>query len=526
MGHLNIDQREWPAHIVHSILSSSLVSGFSIKTIMTKKLPLSVFLLLCISQFTLLFGQEEIRQGTGLLFDAQSYRSIPYKAPVTMATYENLPTRFSLEKYCPTPGNQGKYSTCTAFAVAYHMRTILFAMENNITNQFNIDQNIFSPTFVYERIKNSGDEDCMGGSNPVNALELLKTIGVPSLRTFPYECGGVAGTAALLEATSYPIIDYQILYFNDVKDTDPIKVLSVKKSLSEGSPVVICFKVRESFYNPGLQWRQLDSDGGPTGQHGLHAMVVVGYDDARYGGSFRVMNSWGTGWGDKGYIWIPYADFGMNCFGALQAYGKRSVREVNKRDSKGQYASDLPALLEGDVTFQERNGSPMPASRVIKQKEQGENGVFSSYKLSKAYVSGTRFRFYLTANTQSYLYAFASDLTGEITTIFPFADGMSPLIGANSTIAFPSEKKVVRMDKQPGTDYLLMLYSDKPLDVDELKLTMVLNGGTFGEQVQQSLGDQLVPSEYIEYSEDGIGFRVMEKTSGSIVPLMIEIVHN
>ncbi len=40
-----------------------------------------------------------------------------------------------------------------------------------------------------------------------------------------------------------------------------------------------------------------------------HAMAVVGYDEGRQ--AFRVVNSWGTHWGDAGYAWIDFATFGL-----------------------------------------------------------------------------------------------------------------------------------------------------------------------------------------------------------------------
>ncbi len=49
---------------------------------------------------------------------------------------------------------------------------------------------------------------------------------------------------------------------------------------------------------------------------GGHAIVAVGYDNnkkiknATSGketkGAFLIRNSWGTGWGDSGYGWLPY----------------------------------------------------------------------------------------------------------------------------------------------------------------------------------------------------------------------------
>ncbi|MCH6256890.1 DUF4384 domain-containing protein [Puniceicoccaceae bacterium K14] len=479
-----------------------------------RRLPILLFTLFS----TLLVAQD---QGTGLIFDEAAYRAVPYKAPVTAETYANLPTSANLEKYTPTPGDQGPFSTCTAFAVGYHLRTILYGIEKQITYRDKLDQHIFSPTFVYERIKSEDDLDCMQGSSPVAALELLRTVGIPPLSTVPYQCGSAIGTEALLEATEYPIIDYQILYGTNLADNDPVKVQSVKKSLSEGSPVVIGFKVHKSFYNSGPLWRELTSDAGPTGQHGLHAMVVVGYDDNKFGGAMRVMNSWSENWADKGFVWIPYADFGRNCIMAMQAYGKRPKR-VTPIPGPDGVTPELAPLLKGKIIFQERDGTPMPA--ILSNEDASDRYV--GYRLARSYASGTRFRFFITTNTDSYLYAFATDLTGNITTILPFADNMSPHIGPNSTIAFPSERKVVRMDNQPGTDYLLLLYSEEPLDIEALKESMSANSGTLSLKIAQSLGNKIVPDTYIQKAQSQIAFTVTEKTKGSVVPLMIEIPHH
>ena len=35
-----------------------------------------------------------------------------------------------------------------------------------------------------------------------------------------------------------------------------------------------------------------------------HAVVIVGYDDSK--GAWLIKNSWGTGWGSSGYMWIKY----------------------------------------------------------------------------------------------------------------------------------------------------------------------------------------------------------------------------
>jgi hypothetical protein len=39
-----------------------------------------------------------------------------------------------------------------------------------------------------------------------------------------------------------------------------------------------------------------------------HAFTVVGYDDNKLGGALELQNSWGTEFGDQGFIWIKYED--------------------------------------------------------------------------------------------------------------------------------------------------------------------------------------------------------------------------
>ena len=43
---------------------------------------------------------------------------------------------------------------------------------------------------------------------------------------------------------------------------------------------------------------------------GGHSMIAVGYDDEKMmgpnQGALLVRNSWGAGWGERGYGWLPY----------------------------------------------------------------------------------------------------------------------------------------------------------------------------------------------------------------------------
>jgi len=470
--------------------------------------------------------------GTGLVFDPARYRGVPYKAPVTDESYAAMPSRASLTKHCPTPGDQGPLGTCTAFALAYHTRTILWAIEHRETDRAKIDRQVFSPAFLYERIKKEADTDCQGGSSPVVGLEFLKRLGVAREKTVPYTCSPEISGMAVIEALGHRIKDYQILFVPDEEDAG-VRVRATKKAISEGWPVVLAFIVPKSFYRPGRIWRAKAGDGGPSGKHGRHAMVVVGYDDGVAGGAFRVLNSWGPKWADGGYVWIPYDEYAKYALGAMQVYGKRPPPAPKPKpkpkpdpDPEPEPEPAYASLLEGEVAFQRRDGTPMPASRVEKPDDEPASGeTLSAYRLDRAWPSGTRFRFFIETNTEVYLYAFATDETREITQILPFRDNMSPLIGPRSTIAFPSERKVVRMDDQPGTDYLLILYCADPLDIDQVRTRLEGLEGTLSQRVKTVFGDKLIRPAAIRFAPRGIGFSIERRVEGSVVPLMIEIEH-
>ncbi len=511
----------------------------------------------------------------GMDWDEESYRNIPYKANFTAATYDNLPGSYSLEKYAPIPGNQGQMGTCVAYAAAYGLRTIMLAKDAGITDKNTITANALSPTYVYSIIKKEEDTNCSKGANPIYGMEALKVAGAPTLRTLPYSCDPVISNEVQMEAIDYRIRDYQKLFFFETQDYG-VKTNATKKALTEGYPVLLGMKLPQSFFKATKTWRSLPSDKGTiAAKHGFHAMVVIGYDDTFEGGAFRVLNSWGTGWGDGGFIWVPYSEYEEWAMGALQPYSyykrketvnnsvvvtpKTPVAPGNSNIPKKRIEPNKPSyprvqpnnpnnpitpindlmrldnnpiageLPKGSLKFETNVGVAMPATRVstrnlvVEDDVEGEELV--AYKMTEAYPSGTRFRFYLTNENEGYIYAFATDLTQKINKILPFEDGMSPLIGANSELAFPSEKKVIRMDNNPGTDYLLILFSQQKLDEKELLETMQNASGGLTSKIRTALGDKLIDKGSVKYASTTPGFEVKEDAKGYVVPLMVEISH-
>ena len=83
------------------------------------------------------------------------------------------------------------------------------------------------------------------------------------------------------------------------------ELFAMKSVLASGLPIVFGFTVYESFEGPAVASSGIVPMPAPNEKIvGGHAVVLVGYNDAV--DRFRVRNSWGTSWGQKGYFEMPY----------------------------------------------------------------------------------------------------------------------------------------------------------------------------------------------------------------------------
>jgi len=444
-----------------------------------------------------LFAQQSFNRGMN--FDDKTYKKVPMKAPLTRSLYgSSLPASASLKKWAPIPKTQGSFGTCTAWSSTYCARTIVESIKNNWTDKTTITDNAFAPGFVYNLSKLSGDINCSSGTYINNALDIIKTKGVPKYSEFQESCPASISSEFYDKASSFKIKDYAKIF--DTDDGVNFKIQAAKKSLSENKPVVIGMKCPASFENAKDCWIPTEDF---NQSFGGHAMCVVGYDDSQYGGAFEIQNSWGTWWGNEGYIWIKYTDFAN-----WVKYAYELIEDFN---------TPINTIydLSGKVRFMLSNNTEMAASL------QGQK-----YRMNKTYKSGTHFRMYISNDQPAFVYAIGSDLTSAIYSVFPYADNISPVLNyIKNEVALPDEDHWVEMDDKLGTDILCVLFCKDMIDFKGIQKALEKETGTFQERISKVIGSDLIDNSNITYlSDNQIGFKA--KSQGKkIVALLVETIH-
>ncbi|GBU26784.1 cysteine protease [Treponema sp. R8-4-B8] len=441
----------------------------------------------------------------GAILDDDRYNSLPRKAVQLTRSYTVIPKAYSLKQYAPQPGDQGNYGTCVGWASAYAARTIAESVSLNRVDYFLVTNNVFSPIFVYKgfyslkNINPTGQE----GAAISDILEFMKIEGAVKRAEFEKTMAFNLITLSMFSSSRrYPIGGYVTLYASRRSETNNARTDMVKKSICEGKPVIIGMNCPDSFFKAKEVWRPSDN---PAVNYGGHAMCVVGYDDTKYGGAFEILNSWGTIWGNNGYIWIPYQVF--NDF-VNQAY--EVIENLSAYKDGAEYSGSVKVEVENS-----KLGMPVTF----------EGGY---YRTTGSYVSGTKFRYLLENDKPAYVYAFAGDnSSNETTMIFP-PEGynISPALDySENAIAIPGESLWIFLDQKTGTDYLVVLYSKEALDIDVITERFSKEKGSFHQRVAAAVGLNYIPAHNARYETNEMRFSAMSGNPKAVFGLLLAINH-
>ncbi|MBN8611816.1 MAG: C1 family peptidase [Deltaproteobacteria bacterium] len=151
--------------------------------------------------------------------------------------------------------------------------------------------------------------DCGPGWQVADGLAAVTTTALVPESEWPYTNGGRGMTstrpsnAELMRSGRYRATGHTMIA------DDANKVDNIRRALASGRTVSVwsgvCFG--QGWSNgtgtipaPMLPCGPMNADGTQQQYDGYHAYTIVGYDDAT--GEYLALNSWGTGWGDGGYM--------------------------------------------------------------------------------------------------------------------------------------------------------------------------------------------------------------------------------
>jgi len=227
----------------------------------------------------------------GWVPDLPDRRDYMYSAET--AILQTLPPKVDLTPQCPAVYDQGQLGSCTANSIAG-------AVEFDLMKEKQKSIWVPSRLFIYynERVI-EGTVGTDSGAQIRDGIKSVSAQGDCPESLWPYDIAKFAtkpSATCYQQASKYKAVQYQRLL------QDPSQL---KGCLASGFPFVFGFTVYESFESQQVAKTGHAPMPSPKEKvMGGHAVMAVGYDDSQQW--FIVRNSWGAGWGMKGYFTLPY----------------------------------------------------------------------------------------------------------------------------------------------------------------------------------------------------------------------------
>jgi len=269
--------------------------------------------------------ESQVRRGLGWLRDTPDIRdmTLAQAAPamaqdsdakkghkqvsgvITAAAGATLPRAVDNRAHCSRIEDQGQLGSCTANACV----GMVEYMERRASGRHTDGSRLFVYKATRKLLGWQGDT----GAFLRTTMKALVNFGVPPEEFWPYNIGTfdrepdpfLYAFAANTKAIRYLRLDPAGTPRPEILD-------NIRGAVAKGYAVMFGFSVYSSMsFAPDIPFPS------PFDRlEGGHAVLIVGYDDDHQNigsasggngrGAFLIRNSWGTGWGDLGYGWLPY----------------------------------------------------------------------------------------------------------------------------------------------------------------------------------------------------------------------------
>ena len=203
------------------------------------------------------------------------------------------PTSFDLRNvngvnYTTSVKNQGGCGSCVAFGSVATIEAVARYGARNA----DLPVDLSEAHLFYDLGKASG-ASCANGWWPELAAAVAQAEGVTFEDYYPYVAGQPGTVNAAWRDHCAKVTGWRNISNN---------AAAIKESIATRGSVVACLVVYQDFfsYSSGV-YRHLTGS-----QAGGHCVSLVGYDDAA--GCWIAKNSWGSNWGQGGYVRIAYGE--------------------------------------------------------------------------------------------------------------------------------------------------------------------------------------------------------------------------
>jgi len=177
--------------------------------------------------------------------------------------------------------NQGQCGSCYAMTVVSAIEAACYIVTHNLTQ--------LSTQALMDCSSSCGNQGCNGGFLD-NSFQWLVKNPLPAESCYPYQAA--SGTC---KKTCPPIKWCKVTGFKDIKAGDEEAMLNATSK----QPLALAIEADQSsfqFYNSGV------IDDASCGKSLDHTLLLIGYGTESGKQYWTLQNTWGTSWGEKGYL--------------------------------------------------------------------------------------------------------------------------------------------------------------------------------------------------------------------------------
>lgn len=216
----------------------------------------------------------------------------------------HLPQSVSYEYDAPGVYQQGTFGTCVGNASAAIYE--LYAKKRGVTLP------PVSRRAIYAQAKYSFEQGDIAddGLMVTDGLLVLEKFGSVPESAWPYPGDGdEASLLAPVPANLWnPAFEASAWLSVDTSSAD-----AMMRALSEHGPMIVGMAWSGEWMNGVAPTGLLDPAIAKTNAGG-HCVWIVAYDQSRFGGAFKIRNSWSNDWASNGDGWLPFSALGSPWF--------------------------------------------------------------------------------------------------------------------------------------------------------------------------------------------------------------------